>query len=71
MDDSRLQFGYQICSLVLVVRGRSIQKYPIFGSFRSDEKRYFSLARGYLTNSVVLESSSVFCCIAYKNKLRL
>ena len=46
MDDSRLQFDYQSCSLVLVVCCRSIQKYPIFGSFagtefRSDKIRKF------------------------------
>ena len=45
-DDSRLQFGYQSCFFVLVVRCSSIQKYPIFGScadteFRSDELRKF------------------------------
>ena len=37
MDDSRLQFSYQSFSLVLVVRCRSIQKYPIFGSFADTE----------------------------------
>ena len=37
MDDSRLQFGYQSCSLVLVVHWISIQKYPIFGSFADTE----------------------------------
>ena len=69
MDDSRLQFGYQSCSLVLVVRCRSIQKYPIFGSFADTEltavgqikQETFSLAHGYLTNFMVLESSSVLC----------
>ena len=39
MDDSRLQFGYQSCSFVLVVRCRSIKKYPIFGSFADTEFR--------------------------------
>ena len=43
------------------------QKYPIFGSFadtefKSDKIRKFSsLARGYLANFIVLESSSVLC----------
>ena len=71
MDDSRLQFGCQSGSVVLVVRCKSIQKCPIFGSFadtefRSDKIRNFSLVRGYLTNLMVSESSSVMCCIAYK-----
>ena len=71
MDDSRLQFGCQSCSVVLVVRCKSIQKCPIFCSFadnefRSVKIRNFSLVRGYLTNLMVLESSSVVCCIAYK-----
>ena len=33
--------------------------------FRSDKIKNFSLVRGYLTNFMVLESSSVMCCIAY------
>ena len=37
MDDSRLQFGYQSCSFILVVRCRSLQKYPVFGSFADIE----------------------------------
>ena len=46
MDDSRLQFGCQSCSVVLVVRFRSIPKCPIFCSFadtefRSDKIRKF------------------------------
>ena len=39
MDDSRLQVGYQSCSFVLAVRCRSLQKYPIFGSFADTELR--------------------------------
>ena len=39
MDDNRLQFGYQSYSFVLVVRCRSVQKYPIFGSFADTELR--------------------------------
>ena len=74
MDDSRLKLGFQSCSVVfffkLVVGCRLIQKCPIFGSFADTEFRpgtgKFSLARGYLTNFMVLESSPVLCCIAYK-----
>ena len=39
MDDSRLQFGCQSCSVVLVVRCKSIQKCPIFCSFADTEFR--------------------------------
>ena len=75
MDDSRLQFGCQSCSVVLVVRCKSIQKCPIFArlqtvSLGQIKLENFSLVRGYLTNLTVLESSSVMCCIACKNKLR-
>ena len=65
MDDSRLKFGYQSCSFVLVMRCRSLQKYPVFGSFAdielsSDKIRKFpSLVLGYLTNCMILESISV------------
>ena len=46
MDDSRLQFGCQSCSIDLIVRCGSIQKCTIFGSFadtefRSDKMRKF------------------------------
>ena len=70
IDDSRLQFGCQSCSVVLVVRCKLIQKCPIFCSFadtefRSDKiRKCYSLVRGYLTNLMVLESSSVMCCVA-------
>ena len=58
IDDSRLQFGCQSGSVVLVVRCKSNQKCPIFGSFadtefRSDETRIAErrfltgLQRGY------------------------
>ena len=58
MDDSRLQFGYQSCSLVLVVHCRSIKKYPILA-------RLQTLSLGQ-TNFMIVESSSVLCWNAYK-----
>ena len=71
MDDTRLQFGRQSCSVVLVVRCRSIKKCPILArlqtlSLGQIKQENFSLVHGYLTNFMVLESSSALCCIAYK-----
>ena len=39
MDDSRLQFSYQSFIILLVVRYRSIEKPPIFGSLADTELR--------------------------------
>ena len=66
MDDSTLQFGCQSCSVVLVVRCRSIQKCPIFCSFVDTELRSDKI-RGFKSCPwlMVIESSSVMCCIAY------
>ena len=64
MDDTRLQFGCQSYSVVLVVRCRSIQKCPIFPRLQTlslghIKQENFSLVRSYLTNLMVLDSSSI------------
>ena len=69
MDDSRLQFGCQICSVVLVVRCRSIRKCPIFCSFADTEFRSDKI-RNFLSCPWLLNKSygfrKFFCDVLYR-----
>ena len=72
MDDSRLQFGRQSCSVVLVIRCRSIKKCPILARLQTlSLGKMKRLVHGYLTNFMVLEVV-LRCVVSHaNNNLRL